>query len=323
MGYFQLRFGSRRSQYIYLIFIFYYTCARVIFGILLRMQQKGFVEKWLCRGRMMDLRHPVVMAILNVTPDSFLSTSRVEEVSAAVARGCAFFAAGAGIVDIGGESTRPGAEAVSPEVEKARVLPVIRGLRAACPTGFISIDTRHAAVAVAAVEAGADIINHVEGCSAPDEMTAILRTTGAGYVLMHSRGNPKTMDGLTEYADLVAEVTAELETAAKRLEAAGILREQICLDPGLGFAKTAEGSRMLLHEVKRLAALPYPCLIGASRKRFLGGDGPETRLEASLDAAVTAVSGGAQIVRVHDVPETVSRLKHFQETQTGVEKVNV
>lgn len=287
------------------------------------MQVMGFAEKWFCRGRMMDLRRPVVMAILNVTPDSFFSTSRAGEPSVAVARGCEFFARGAGIVDVGGESMRPGADAVSPAVEIERVVPVVRGLRAACADGFISVDTRHAEVAEAALAAGADIINHVEGCSAPDEMAELVRTSGAGYVLMHSRGNPKTMDGLTTYADVVSEVLADLESAAKRLEADGILREQICLDPGLGFAKTAEGSRALLREVSRLAALPYPCLIGASRKRFLGGDGPEDRLEASLAAALEAIAGGAQIVRVHDVTETIDRIKHFQGIQVGAERVNV
>lgn len=287
------------------------------------MQLKGIIDKWLCRGRMMDLRHPAVMAILNVTPDSFFSTSRVEDVSAAVARGVEFFAQGAGIVDVGGESTRPGAEPVSPEVEIARVVPVIRGLREACADGFISVDTRHAEVAAAAVAAGADIVNHVEGCTAPDVMADLVRASGAGYVLMHSRGNPKTMDGLTDYADIVSEVSTELEAAAQRLEAAGVVREQICLDPGLGFAKTAEGSRTLLREVARLAALPYPCLIGASRKRFLGGDGPEGRLEASLAAAVEAVAGGARIVRVHDVAETVERLKQFQGIHVGAERANV
>lgn len=289
----------------------------------MRMQLEGYVKKWSCRGRMMDLHRPVVMAILNVTPDSFFSTSRVEDVSAAVARGCECFACGATIVDIGGESTRPGADAVSPATEIARVVPVIRGLRTACADGFISIDTRHADVAAAALEAGADIINHVEGCSNPMCMADLVRTSGAGYVLMHSRGNPKTMDSMTDYADIVSEVLTELDAAAKHLEACGVAREQICLDPGLGFAKSAEGSRILLRETHRFSALPYPCLIGASRKRFLGGEGPEARLEASLAAAVEAVSGGARIVRVHDVAETVARLNEFLKTQVGSESINV
>lgn len=272
------------------------------------MQMKKVTQEWLCRGRRIRVYPPVVMAIVNVTPDSFFAPSRAEAVEAAVARGLEAFAAGARIVDVGGESTRPGAEPVSPEVEAARTVPVIAALRAACPEGFLSIDTRHPEVAEAAVAAGADIVNQVEGCTAPLAMAPLLRRTGAGYILMHSRGTPETMDSLTGYDDVVAEVAAALVEAAALAEAHGVAREQIALDPGLGFAKTAEESRTLLEGTDRLAALPYPCVIGASRKRFLGGASPEERLEASLEAAARAAALGAGVLRVHDVAGTVARL---------------
>lgn len=267
----------------------------------------------------MRLSHPVVMAILNVTPDSFFAESRAADAAGAVARGEAFFAAGAGIVDVGGESTRPGADPVSPDTECDRVVPVIRGLRARCPGGFISIDTRHPEVAAAALAAGADIVNQVEGCSAPLAMVPLLRESGAGYVLMHGRGTPQTMDALAGYTDVVPEVLAALCAAAETVTAAGVSREQIALDPGLGFAKSAADSRRLLDETAQFAALPYPCVIGASRKRFLGGTSAEARLEASLAAAEEAVRAGASVVRVHDVAETVGRLARLTDFKGRME----
>lgn len=272
------------------------------------MQRMETVKEWRCRGRVIRFSHPVVMAILNVTPDSFFAGSRATDAAAAVARGVSFAAAGAQIIDVGGESTRPGADPVDPDTEIERTLPVIRGLRAACPEVFLSIDTRHPAVAAAALEAGADILNQVEGCSAPLAMAPLLRESGAGYILMHGRGTPKTMDALAGYTDVVTEVFTALTDAAELVVSTGVSRGQIALDPGLGFAKSAEDSQRLLRETAQLAALPYPCIIGASRKRFLGGDSAEARLEASLAAAETAVRAGASAVRVHDVAETVARL---------------
>lgn len=256
----------------------------------------------------MQLTHPVVMAIVNVTPDSFFADSRAQTLAAALAAARRALACGATILDIGGESTRPGAEAVEPAVEIDRVLPVIRELRALAPEAFLSIDTRHAEVAAAALEAGADILNHVEGTQAPEVMAPLVCGSGAGYVLMHSRGTPGTMDALAGYTDAVSEVLADLTRAAAAAESLGVAREQICLDPGLGFAKRPEDSWALLRATDRLAALPYPCLIGASRKRFLGGASPEERLAASLEAAAEAARLGAQILRVHDAAETVERL---------------
>ena len=277
------------------------------------------VKRWQCRGREAVFTRPWVMGIVTVTPDSFSPGSRVPGVDEAIARGVAFYQAGAKVLDIGGESTRPGAEAVSIEAEIARVVPVVAGLRAAVPEAFLSVDTRRTAVAEAAIAAGAEIINDVSACEPDAGMAELVAKTGVGYILMHARGNPQTMDSLTDYRDVVAEVEAELLRVAGELARVGVRAEQVMLDPGLGFAKTHPGSLKLLAETARFARLPYPYLVAASRKRFLGEvtgrAAAEERGPASVGAALWAIAQGADMVRVHDVAETVDALNVFWTAQ--------
>jgi len=246
-----------------------------------------------------------VMGVLNVTPDSFSDGGRFFSVAGAVAQGRWLAAAGAGIVDVGGESTRPGAEPVEPAEELRRVLPVVSAL-AADGIG-VSIDTRHAEVAEAAVAAGATIVNDV---SAGDDLMAVAAAGGAGYVAMHAQGPPATMQHDPRYDDVVGEVHGFLAAAAGRAREAGC--RQVWVDPGIGFGKTRE------HNVSLLAALPelvdagVPVVVGASRKGFLGaltgGAAPLNRLEASVAVATWAFSCGVAVVRAHDVAETVQAL---------------
>lgn len=262
---------------------------------------------------------PAVMGIVNATPDSFYVGGRTPDPDEAIARGCRHFADGAAILDVGGESTRPGAEPVAPDEEATRVVPVIRGLRAACPEALISVDTRRTSVARAALEAGADIINDVSGCNPDEGMWDLVTASGAGYVLMHMRGDPKTMDSLTDYGDVETAVAGALVSCAARLEAKGARPSQIMLDPGLGFAKTHRDSLRLLAATERFAALPYPWLVAASRKRFLGEiagcPDAEARGPASVGAALWAIGQGADAVRVHDVRETVQAMRVFLAAQ--------
>lgn len=282
------------------------------------MQRKG-PKVWSCRGRTVTFALPAVMGIVNATPDSFYVGGRTPDPDEAIARGCRHFADGAAILDVGGESTRPGAEPVAPDEEAARVVPVIRGLRAACPEALISVDTRRTSVARAALEAGADIINDVSGCNPDEGMWDLVAASGAGYVLMHMRGDPKTMDSLTDYGDVETAVAGALVSCAARLEAKGARPAQIMLDPGLGFAKTHRDSLRLLAATERFAALPYPWLVAASRKRFLGEiagcPDAEARGPASVGAALWAIGQGADAVRVHDVRETVQAMRVFLAAQ--------
>lgn len=267
---------------------------------------------WKCGKKAVALNSPLIMGIVNVTPDSFHAASRVSA-EEAVERALRMADDGADILDVGGESRRPGAEPVSADEELRRVIPVIEGLRRVGRDLLISVDTRHTAVAREAFAAGADIVNDVSGCEPDAGMWEFVAASGAGYVLMHARGNPQTMDGLTDYGgDAVEAVLAALADCVDRLVALGADRRQILFDPGLGFAKTSADSLRLLAAVPRLAALG-PTLIAASRKRFLGAltGHPEAagRGAASVAAALCAVAGGAVAVRVHDVRETADALK--------------
>jgi dihydropteroate synthase len=270
-------------------------------------------EFWCCEHKL-QLHKPSIMGILNATPDSFVASSRVEVVEDALVRAQAMIDAGATILDVGGESTRPGASFVDVETEIARVVPVITALHAAFPEVLISVDTFKVAVARAALDAGAVIINDVHGTQAAQGMWELVRERGAGYVWMHSRGDAQSMDGLAQYEDVVEEVLTALTTAAQTMETMGIAREQVMLDVGLGFAKRAEDSLRLLEATDRFAALPYGVLVGASRKRFLAllqaGEG--SIVERSVLAAGRAVTLGANVVRVHDVLETRTLLEGLQ-----------
>lgn len=268
------------------------------------------VPAWQCRDRCIALDAPLVMGILNVTPDSFSDGGRYVDPERAVEQTLAMIEAGADIVDIGGESTRPGAQAVDEPEELRRVLPVIRKLagRVAVP---LSIDTRHATVAQQAIDAGALIINDVACFTGDTAMAKVARETGAGLVLTHSRGTPQTMMAQALYDDVVATVLTELQAALTFAMGQGILREACVIDPGLGFAKDTQQNIRLLGAVNRLTALG-PVLIGASRKRFIGEICREPdaarRLSGSLCAAIWSVLQGASIIRAHDVRETKESL---------------
>lgn len=249
---------------------------------------------------------PLVMGIINVTPDSFSDGGDFADPAAAIAHGLALAAAGADILDVGGESTRPGSQATDPSIEHDRVMPVIEGLGAAGVP--ISIDTRNAALMRAAVAAGATIINDVSGFAFDPAAAATAADLGVPSVLMHMRGTPETMREETRYQDVCLDVYDEL---GKRLDAvcrAGMRRERVVVDPGIGFAKDPAQNARLLAGVAVLHGLGTPVLVGASRKSFLGpvtGTArPRERLGASVAAAVAAAEAGVQILRVHDVTET-------------------
>ena len=254
------------------------------------------------------------MGVLNVTPDSFSDGGRWADPEAAVARARELIAQGADIIDIGGESTRPGAQRVDVDTEISRVLPVVRALLAdgtdgSAGSAIVSVDTIHAATAEAAIDAGAHIINDVSGGLADPAMPALIARAGVVYVCQHWRGDPETMDRLTDYpGGVVAGVEAELRERLAELDAAGVDRSQVVLDPGLGFAKTHEQSWELLAATARLIAdLGQPLLVGSSRKRFLAqaaeADATPVQRDA-VTAATTALAAaaGAWAVRVHEVP---------------------
>lgn len=255
------------------------------------------------------------MGILNVTPDSFSDGGKYATADTAIAAGLRMFYGGADIIDVGGESTRPGATAVSPEEEQRRVLPVIAALVKA--GALVSIDTTHAATAAAALAAGASIINDVSGLTMEPEMAELAARSGAPYILTHRRGNANTMDSLTDYGNVAADVAAELAGVRDKLYAAGVAPEQIIVDPGLGFAKTDVQNWELLTHLEVLQAMGHKVLVAASRKRFLGGllavagkaATPAEREAAT--AAVTAISAyrGAWAVRVHDVGPNLDAVK--------------
>jgi dihydropteroate synthase len=250
----------------------------------------------------------VVMGVLNVTPDSFSDGGRYLGLDQALEHARAMWARGADLVDVGGESTRPGAARVDAETELARVLPVIRTLAG---EGIrLSVDTTRAAVAVAAIEAGAHVVNDVSGGLADPDMARVAAETGVPWVLMHWRGHSKDMQALASYEDVVADVRSELLSRVDAALSAGVAESAIVLDPGLGFAKNAEHDWALLCGLDSLLSLGFPVLVGASRKRFLGRllsekDGtprpPDGREDATAAISALAAAAGAWGVRVHEV----------------------
>jgi dihydropteroate synthase len=263
-----------------------------------------------CAGRVLDLTEPAVMGVLNVTPNSFSDGGRYTDTGTAVRHGLALLQAGARLIDIGGESTRPGAEPVPEQQELDRVIPVIEGLRAECDA-ILSIDTLKPAVMRAAVAAGAGLVNDVNGLRADGALHAVA-TGNAAVCIMHMQGDPRTMQQAPHYADVVAEVGTFLATRAQACRAAGIAADRICLDPGFGFGKTLAHNLALLADLRALAGLPYPLLVGLSRKSMLGtllGRGVDERLAGSLALATAAVLAGAQIVRCHDVAATCDAVR--------------
>jgi dihydropteroate synthase len=246
---------------------------------------------------------PFVMGILNVTPDSFSDGGRFVTVDAAVAQAQRLAAEGADLVDIGGESTRPGAPPVSEAEEIGRVVPVIERLGATRFPVAISVDTRKAEVARRALAAGAALVNDVQGLVDP-ELAEVVARAGVPAVLMHMRGTPADMQSRASYRDVVSEVAQELQQALERARKAGIPAERTILDPGLGFSKTAEHNLTLLKRLEELRALGRPLLVGPSRKSFIGkvtGAQAADRLAGTLAAVTASVLAGAEFVRVHDV----------------------
>ena len=247
------------------------------------------------------------MGILNVTPDSFADGGKHFTFEHAVQRGLQMIEEGADIIDVGGESTRPGAERVSEEEEQRRVIPVIQALVG--KGADISIDTMRASTARVAVEAGASIVNDVSGGAADPEMFATVAELGCKYTLMHWRGHSKEMNSLAKYDDVVKEVIEEVTIQLEKALAAGIKRENIVLDPGLGFAKDAEHNWEILKRLDEFVALGYPVLIGHSRKRFIGGDTPDEREAGTLEISQSLVGKGIWAVRVHSVAPHVELVK--------------
>jgi dihydropteroate synthase len=254
----------------------------------------------------------VVMGVVNVTPDSFSDGGRYLRIDDAIAHGVAMWERGADLIDVGGESTRPGASRVDPDVEIARVVPVIEALRSAGVAS--SVDTTRAVVAEAAVAAGATVVNDVSGGLADPDMARVVAAAGVPWVLMHWRGHSRDMDNLAEYTDVVVEVRTELLRQVDVALAAGVDPSAIVLDPGLGFAKNAEHNWTLLRGIDDLVGLGFPVLVGASRKRFLGSllssrDGtprpPAGREEATAAISALVAARGVWGVRVHDVDRSL------------------
>jgi dihydropteroate synthase len=248
---------------------------------------------------------PSVMGILNVTPDSFSDGGRHLAVDAALARAAAMVEEGANIIDVGGESTRPGAQAVSDEEQCRRVLPVLEALRKQLPAHVVlSIDTRSSTVAVAALSAGAHLINDVSGGRDPRLLQLAARESAA-LVLMHMQGKPDSMQIAPTYQDVVAEVLAGILAAARTAEAAGVARDSILIDPGIGFGKTREHNLRLLAGLPQFVATGYPVLLGTSRKRFMGAicreTSPTDLVGATCATTALGVAAGVRVFRVHDV----------------------
>lgn len=261
---------------------------------------------WHAGGRVLDCsERTLLMGVVNVTPDSFSDGGRFLDADAAVAHALRLAEEGADVVDVGGESSRPGADPIPADEEKTRVLPVIRRLTAEHPALAISIDTRKPEVAAAALEAGACIVNDISG-GRDEAMFAVARDAEAGMVLMHMRGDPKSMQEAPHYVDVVGEVKEFLRERIESAEFAGIGAEHLCIDPGIGFGKNLEHNLLLLKHVDALSDLGRPILVGPSRKRFIGAilDLPaEERVEGTAGAVAWLVSRGVHVVRVHDVRE--------------------
>jgi dihydropteroate synthase len=277
---------------------------------------------WRCLNRVVDLTRPAVMGILNLTLDSFYDGGRYVRAEVALDRAAAMVTEGADIIDVGGESTRPGAVAVLESVETERVVPVIERIARTLDV-TISIDTSKPGVMAAATAAGAHIVNDVRALRAPGAREWAARS-GVGVCLMHMQGEPRTMQQHPHYQDVVAEVSQFLVGARESCLSAGVAQDAIVLDPGVGFGKGLEHNMTLLKELPRLAALGSPLLVGVSRKSFIGrvlDRGTEERLYGGLGLAALAVSLGARIIRTHDVAPTRDAIRMVSAVLQGAEGV--
>jgi dihydropteroate synthase len=274
-----------------------------------------------CGGRLLDLGRPRVMGILNVTPDSFSDGGEFLDADAALRHAWAMVEAGADLIDVGGESTRPGAASADLEAELGRVIPVIQALAAELPVP-ISVDTSKPEVMRAAVAAGAGLVNDVRALGATGALEAA-RDLGVPVCLMHMQGEPRMMQVAPRYGDVVADVRRFLEGRVAACVTAGIPRGRLIVDPGFGFGKTLDHNLALLARLGELRGIGLPILVGLSRKSMLGGitgRGVGERLSASLAAALVAVERGAQILRVHDVAPTVDVLKVIEAVRLAAER---
>ncbi|NQV44980.1 MAG: dihydropteroate synthase [Rhodospirillales bacterium] len=262
----------------------------------------------------LELTRPLVMGVINVTPDSFSDGGDAFRTDDAVARGLALMEQGATILDVGGESTRPGADPVSEEEEIARVVPVIRTLVDA--GAVVSIDTRHAAVMEAAIAAGATIVNDVTALTGDARSLDVVVESGVSLVLMHMQGMPETMQQNPQYDDVVGEVMAHLDAQVSTCEVRGVVRSEIAIDPGIGFGKTIEHNLALLKSLEAFQSLGCPLVLGVSRKSMIArlskGEEPKDRVAGSVAAALAGISRGADIIRVHDVAETCQAIAVWQ-----------
>jgi dihydropteroate synthase len=262
-------------------------------------------QSWTTSHRVLSLQRPLIMGILNITPDSFSDGNLYSDPQRAIERALQMAEEGADIIDIGGESTRPGSAQVSADDEIRRVLPVVSGLagRISCA---LSVDTWKSGVAQAALDAGVEIINDISGFTFDESMAAVAAQSGAGVVLMHTRGTPQTMQTHTEYTDLIGEIQRSLSNSISIALDAGIGRNHIAVDPGIGFAKTADQNIEIIRRIREFTGLGLPILIGTSRKAFIGKTldrETDQRLYGTAATVALAVANGASILRVHDVRE--------------------
>ncbi len=268
---------------------------------------------WKIKGVDLDVSETLVMGILNVTPDSFYSESRVRTLDEALRRTEKMLREGAKIIDVGGESTRPGSDPVSEDEEKRRVIPVIFAISEKFPDAIISVDTYKSSVAKEALEAGARIINDISGGYFDPKILEVARDQGAGIILNHIRGNPKTMQLNPYYEDTIGEVKSELLDRVDRAKGVGIEEDRICIDPGIGFGKRLEDNLRLIKFAEEFVNMGYVVMYGVSRKSFikmaLGYEDPEDRLFATLGVHAYLYLKGVHILRVHDVRETVDVLR--------------
>ncbi len=266
-----------------------------------------------CRTKTLDLDAPVVMGILNVTPDSFSDGGQFTDVHSAVERIDVMIGQGAAIIDVGGESTRPGSDPVSLEEEIERTIPVLKKAVAEYPDTLFSIDTTKFEVAEQALDAGAHIINDVSGLSKEPRLARLCSETGTAYICMHSQGNPKTMQKNPEYGDVVNEIYGFFKKRLSQLKAEGV--KNVVLDPGIGFGKTLDHNLEIIAELRQFATLQFPVLIGASRKSMIGqlldGRPADDRLAGTLAVHYHCLMNGASILRVHDVKEAADTVKIF------------
>ena len=270
----------------------------------------------LADNRVLEYDHVVVMGILNITPDSFYADSRVRVIDEVINRAGQMLRDGAEILDIGGESTRPGSDSINPQEEIARIVPVVEALRKEYPQSILSIDTYHAETAKAALASGADIINDISAMEYDEKMIDVVVKNNAPVILMHMRGTPKNMQQNTQYGNVVEEVTKYLKERAEMLRGHDLPKEKIILDPGIGFAKNVEQNLKLMQGLSEMTGSDYPVLLAASRKstigKVLGDIPPEARLAGTIATSCQAVYAGANMVRVHDVKENIQAIRMLE-----------